>query len=142
MNLNFQVTDYFKFFCGMEAVLNLQFVFDRYMVLVSALCACYALLAAACSLVRCFVSKAWIFFVSDQVWFFWFTLCSIHKTGKQALNLETSTYNAFFFLKKKRKFIWRNWNKYFIKSCSTNWVRHSYFQELISNSLYFFFVFF
>ncbi|KAG5068498.1 hypothetical protein JHK85_000875 [Glycine max] len=39
----------------------------KYMVLVSALCACYALLAAACSLVRCFVSKAWIFFVSDQI---------------------------------------------------------------------------
>ncbi|CAJ1783365.1 unnamed protein product [Sphenostylis stenocarpa] len=39
----------------------------KYMVLVSALCACYALVAAACSWLRCFVSKAWIFFVSDQI---------------------------------------------------------------------------
>ncbi|RDX77580.1 hypothetical protein CR513_42268 [Mucuna pruriens] len=39
----------------------------KYMVLVSALCACYALVAAVCSWVRYFVSKAWIFFVSDQI---------------------------------------------------------------------------
>ncbi|XP_020209095.1 CASP-like protein 2D1 [Cajanus cajan] len=39
----------------------------KYMVLVSALCASYALVAAACSWVRYFVSKAWIFFVSDQI---------------------------------------------------------------------------
>ncbi|KAK7339323.1 hypothetical protein VNO77_19983 [Canavalia gladiata] len=39
----------------------------KYMVFVSALCACYALVAAACSWVRYLVSKAWIFFVSDQI---------------------------------------------------------------------------
>ncbi|KAK7395615.1 hypothetical protein VNO78_16179 [Psophocarpus tetragonolobus] len=39
----------------------------KYMVLVSALCACYALVAAACSWVRRFASKAWVFFVTDQI---------------------------------------------------------------------------
>ncbi|KAL2336890.1 hypothetical protein Fmac_011336 [Flemingia macrophylla] len=39
----------------------------KYMVLVSALCACYSLVAAACSWVRYLVTKAWIFFVSDQL---------------------------------------------------------------------------
>ncbi|QCE10379.1 CASP-like protein 2D1 [Vigna unguiculata] len=39
----------------------------KYMVLVSALCACYAVVAAACSWVRYYASKAWIFFVSDQI---------------------------------------------------------------------------
>ncbi|XP_022632654.1 CASP-like protein 2D1 isoform X2 [Vigna radiata var. radiata] len=38
----------------------------KYMVLVSTLCACYALVAAACSWIRYYASKAWIFFVSDQ----------------------------------------------------------------------------
>nr|AFK41884.1 unknown [Lotus japonicus] len=39
----------------------------KYMVFVSALCAAYALVAAACSWVRYVVSKAWIFFISDQI---------------------------------------------------------------------------
>ncbi|CAL0304639.1 unnamed protein product [Lupinus luteus] len=39
----------------------------KYMVFVSALCAVYALVAAACSWVRYIVSKPWIFFVSDQI---------------------------------------------------------------------------
>lgn len=44
------------------------------MVLVSALCAGYALVAAACSWIRYLVSKPWIFFISDQVWYLWLTL--------------------------------------------------------------------
>ncbi|KAK7293371.1 hypothetical protein RJT34_16236 [Clitoria ternatea] len=39
----------------------------KYLVLISVLCACYALVAAACSWIRYLVSKAWIFFVSDQM---------------------------------------------------------------------------
>ncbi|XP_027337610.1 CASP-like protein 2D1 [Abrus precatorius] len=39
----------------------------KYMVLVSALCACYALAAAASSWLKFLVSKAWIFFLSDQI---------------------------------------------------------------------------
>ena len=61
----------------------LQFVFDRYMVFISALCAGYALVAAACSWVRYLVSKAWIFFISDQVWYLCLTLNFTHKGNKE-----------------------------------------------------------
>ncbi|XP_061364597.1 CASP-like protein 2D1, partial [Gastrolobium bilobum] len=39
----------------------------KYMVFVSAICAGYALIAAACSWVRYLASKAWIFYISDQI---------------------------------------------------------------------------
>ncbi|KAK2413856.1 CASP protein 2A2 [Trifolium repens] len=39
----------------------------KYMVYVSALCAGYAIVAAVCSWIRYLVTKAWIFFISDQV---------------------------------------------------------------------------
>ncbi|RYR75163.1 hypothetical protein Ahy_A02g009839 isoform B [Arachis hypogaea] len=39
----------------------------KYMVFISALCAGYALVAVACSWVKYAVSKAWIFFISDQL---------------------------------------------------------------------------
>ncbi|CAK9321829.1 unnamed protein product [Citrullus colocynthis] len=39
----------------------------KYMVCISAIAAAYAFLAAALSCFRCFLVKAWVFFVSDQV---------------------------------------------------------------------------
>ncbi|KAE8732443.1 CASP-like protein 2D1 [Hibiscus syriacus] len=39
----------------------------KYMVFTSAICAGYASLAAIASFVRCFLTKAWLFFVSDQI---------------------------------------------------------------------------
>ncbi|XP_038691300.1 CASP-like protein 2D1 [Tripterygium wilfordii] len=39
----------------------------KYMVCISAICGGYALLAAIASWIRCLVSKAWFFFVSDQI---------------------------------------------------------------------------
>ncbi|XVF33978.1 hypothetical protein REPUB_Repub18cG0017500 [Reevesia pubescens] len=39
----------------------------KYMVCISAICAGYAFLAAVASWIRCLVTKAWFFFVSDQI---------------------------------------------------------------------------
>ncbi|XWS11232.1 hypothetical protein CRYUN_Cryun38cG0066500 [Craigia yunnanensis] len=39
----------------------------KYMVCISAICAGYAFLAAVASWIRCLVTKAWLFFVSDQI---------------------------------------------------------------------------
>ncbi|GKV39532.1 hypothetical protein SLEP1_g47290 [Rubroshorea leprosula] len=39
----------------------------KYMVFISAICAGYAFVAVVASWFKCLVSKAWIFFVSDQV---------------------------------------------------------------------------
>ncbi|KAL3581521.1 hypothetical protein D5086_015853 [Populus alba] len=40
---------------------------SRYMFFVSGICASYAFLGAVSSWIRCFVTKAWLFFVSDQI---------------------------------------------------------------------------
>ncbi|XP_002312076.2 CASP-like protein 2D1 [Populus trichocarpa] len=39
----------------------------KYMFFVSGICASYAFLAAVSTWIRCFVTKAWLFFVSDQI---------------------------------------------------------------------------
>lgn len=41
--------------------------FSRYMVYISAICAGYAFLAIISTWIKFLVSKAWLFFISDQV---------------------------------------------------------------------------
>ncbi|KAL8505552.1 hypothetical protein ACS0TY_016698 [Phlomoides rotata] len=44
-----------------------DFIGLKYMVSISAVSAGYALFAAVCSYLRCLLTKAWVFFVTDQV---------------------------------------------------------------------------
>ncbi|XP_004494011.1 CASP-like protein 2D1 isoform X2 [Cicer arietinum] len=98
----------------------------KYMVYVSALCTCYAIVAAACSWVKYVVTKAWIFFISDQIVAYiiitsiaatmeiyylayngakedsWSQACSSYgkfcRKVKLALILHMITFGCFFFL--------------------------------------------
>jgi hypothetical protein len=81
----------------------LQFDFCRYMVYVSALCAGYAIVAAVCSWIRYLVTKAWIFFISDQVRLLFLILnCIFHsiQLGKTDYLLDLSNLHLLINIKK------------------------------------------
>ncbi|KAJ7960782.1 CASP-like protein [Quillaja saponaria] len=61
----------------------------KYMVCISAICAGYALIAAISSWVRCLVSKAWLFFVSDQI-----VTYLMVTSGAAALEILYLVYNG------------------------------------------------
>ncbi|XP_021906035.1 CASP-like protein 2D1 isoform X1 [Carica papaya] len=61
----------------------------KYMILISAVTGCYALLAAISSWIKCLVTKAWLFFVSDQI-----IAYLLVTSGSAVLEILDLTYNG------------------------------------------------